>query len=571
MFSLFQVVGISLVLSWIVAVLFTPYIGFKLLKEHAARRARRGRGLPARLLRALPPLRRLPAWSTARWVIGITLAAVRRHRSLLFKLVPQQFFPASDRPGADGRPVDAAGRPRSRRAQREVRDARGAAAQGDPDVVAVTSYVGNGSPRFYLPLDVQTPNLNLGELMVMTKGGEARERVLGKIAAALRRTSLPNVRGRVNRLENGPPVGYPVQFRVFGRTTTKVREIADQVAGHHAHRPARAPRQPGLGRADQARAVDVDQDKARALGISSRQIKAALEGSLSGTPITQYREGDQDIDVVARLVAAGAHRPEQPEGREDLPARRQVRAGLAGGAPDAGQRGQPAVAPQPGADADGARRPRRGRGARRDAGAACPASRHSPSSCRSATASRWAAPTSRARKAQTSIFAVMPVTIIVVLLLLMVQLHDMKKMGLVLLTAPLGLIGVSAILAAFRIPFGFVAMLGVIALAGMIIRNSVILVVQIDQRRGGRRAAVDRHRRVGGAPAAADRADRAGRDPRDGAAHALGLLGPDGLGHHGRTGRRHAADARLPAGAVRRLVRAEAAAPPSTPNRRRRA
>ena len=141
-----------------------------------------------------------------------------------------------------------------------------------------------------------------------------------------------------------------------------------------------------------------------------------------------------------------------------------------------------------------------------------------------------------------------------VLLLLMVQLQDMKKMALVLLTAPLGLIGVALMLAAFRIPFGFVAMLGVIALAGMIIRNSVILVVQIDQDVQARRAAVDGDRRVGGAPLAADRAHRAGGHPRDGAAHALGLLGPDGLGDHGRAVRRHAAHPALPARALCQLV-----------------
>ena len=168
------------------------------------------------------------------------------------------------------------------------------------------------------------------------------------------------------------------------------------------------------------------------------------------------------------------------------------------------------------------------------------ASRSSTSSrrrCRSATASTSAARCESSSKAQASILAVMPLTIVAVLLLLMLQLQDMKKMALVLLTAPLGLIGVSLILAAFRIPFGFVAMLGVIALAGMIIRNSVILVVQIDQDLQARRAAVGRDRRVDRAPLAPDRADRAGRDPRDDPAHALGVLGPDGVGDHGRPAR----------------------------------
>ena len=212
-YSLFQVVGISLILSWIVAVLFTPYIGFKLLREHhGAAARRRGRGLPARLLRAVPPPGRRCASCTASWVIGVTVAAFVGSLAL-FGARAEAVLPGLRPARADGRPVAAAGRHvRGQPARGGRRSKRGS--KSDPDVVAVTSYVGNGSPRFYLPLDVQTPNLNLGEMMVMTKGGEARERVLAKIQQ-LFENDFPLVRGRVNRLENGPPVGYPVQFRVY--------------------------------------------------------------------------------------------------------------------------------------------------------------------------------------------------------------------------------------------------------------------------------------------------------------------------------------------------------------------
>ncbi|CAN7729347.1 efflux RND transporter permease subunit [Variovorax sp. LjRoot290] len=473
--SLFQVVGISLVLSWIVAVLFTPYIGFKLLKEHphAAHdeEAVYQRGFYVRFRRFVDA-----CLVHRRWVIGITFALFAGSL-LLFKLVPQQFFPASDRPElmVDLWMPQASTFEASAGEVREVE----AMLRKDPDVVAVTSYVGTGSPRFYLPLDVQTPNLNLGELMVMTKGGEARERV----RASLQRIfdhELPNVRGRVNRLENGPPVGYPVQFRVFGGDDQRVREIAGQVADLMRTNPHVRHVNQDWGERTKRVQVDVDQDKARALGISSWQIKAALEGSLTGTPITQFREGDQDIDVVSRLVAAertdlnnlkdakiylreGKFVPVSQVARLTMTSEESqlwrrnrvptltVRADLSGAeAPDVTR------ALLPGIEALAKQLPL---GYGIEVGGAYESS----------------------AKAEKSILAVMPVTIIVVLLLLMVQLHDMKKMGLVLLTAPLGLIGVSAILAAFRIPFGFVAMLGVIALAGMIIRNSVILVVQIDQ------------------------------------------------------------------------------------------
>ena len=473
-FSLFQVVGISLVLSWIVAVVFTPYIGFKLLKEHAHAAhdedAVYQRGLFARFREVVDG-----CLAQRKLVIGVTVAAFIGAIAL-FRLVPQQFFPASDRPElmVDLWLPQAATFEAS---EREV-IALESKLRDDPDVAAVTSFIGNGAPRFYLPLDVQTPNLNLGEMMVMTKGGEARERVLDRIQQ-LFETDFPLVRGRVNRLENGPPVGYPVQFRVYGNDNAQVQAVADRVAGvMRAHPNVRRINQDWGERLKRVQ-VDVDQDKARALGITSRQIKEALQGSLSGTPVTTYREGDDDIDVMARLIEPersdlnnlkdakiylghGKFVPVSQVARLSLDSedsvlwRRNrvptltVRADVEGAeAPDVTATLKPQL------DAIAATLPL---GYGIDVGGA----RESSS------------------KAQASILAVMPLTIVVVLLLLMLQLQDIKKMALVLLTAPLGLIGASVIMATFRIPFGFVAMLGVIALAGMIIRNSVILVVQID-------------------------------------------------------------------------------------------
>lgn len=474
-FSLFQVVGLSLVLSWIVAVVFTPYIGFRLLKEdaregHVDEDAVYRRGFYAwfrRFVEACLVRRRL--------VLGITAAAFVASLAL-FKLVPQQFFPASDRPElmVDLWLPQAATFEAS---HREV-EALEAQLRADPDVVAVTSYVGSGSPRFYLPLDVQTPNLNLGELMVMTKGGEARERVLAKVQS-LFENDFPSVRGRVNRLENGPPVGYPVQYRVYGRDNAQVQAYADQLTQLlRAHPNLLRVNQDWGERLKQLR-VDVDQDKARQLGITSREIQQALQGSLSGTTVTQYREGDDGLDVVARQVAAersdlnnlkdakiylkgGKFVPVSQVARLSLDSedsvlwRRNrvptltVRADVAGAeAPDVTRALQPKI------DALAKTLPL---GYGIDVGGAAESS----------------------TQAQASILAVMPLTLVAVLVLLMLQLQDVKKTALVLLTAPLGLIGVAGIMAAFRIPFGFVAMLGAIALAGMIIRNSVILVVQVD-------------------------------------------------------------------------------------------
>ncbi|MGZ8287671.1 MAG: efflux RND transporter permease subunit [Telluria sp.] len=474
-YSLFQVVGIALILSWVVAVLFTPWIGFKLLKEephaHHDEDAVYQRGFYVKFRNIVDFCLRRRGW-----VIGITLAAFVGSL-VLFKTVPQQFFPSSDRPElmVDLWMPEASTFEASEREVRELERQL----KGDPDIEAVTSFVGEGAPRFYLPLDAQTPNLNLGEMMVMTKGGEARERVVVKLRKLLDER-FANVRGRVNRLENGPPVGYPVQFRVYGNDPAKVREIAARVNGIVRANPhVRGVSQDWGERVKRVR-VDVDQDKARALGVSSVQIKAALEASLSGTPITHFREDDQAIAVTARLVASertdlnnlkdakiylreGKFVPVSQVARLTLDSEESVlwrrnriptltvRADISGAqAPDVTNavwaRLEPLNKTLP-------------LGYGIEIGGALESS----------------------AKAQASVFAVMPVTVVVVLLLLMIQLQDMKKMGLVLLTAPLGLIGVAIVMAAFQIPFGFVAMLGVIALAGMIIRNSVILVVQIDE------------------------------------------------------------------------------------------
>jgi len=473
-FSLFQVVGISLVLSWIVAVVFTPYLGFKLLKEAAHAQhdedAVYRHGFYARF-------RAFVAGCLVhrRLVIGITVAAFVGSVAL-FRVVPQQFFPASDRPElmVDLWMPQAATFEASERQVMALEERLA----GDPDVVAVTSYIGSGSPRFYLPLDVQTPNLNLGELMVMTQGGEARERVLAKITQ-LFETDFPLVRGRVNRLENGPPVGYPVQFRVFGHDNTQVQAIADRVgATLRAHPDIRRVNQDWGERLKRLK-VEVDQDKARALGITSREIQAALQGSLSGTTVTQYREGDDGLDVVTRLVEAE---------RSDLNNLKDAKIHLKGG-----QFVPVSQVARLSLDSEDSVLWRRNRvptlTVRADVeGAEAPDVTRALQPSIDAIAKtlplgygiELGGAQESSAKAQASILAVMPIAIVAILLLLMVQLQDMKKMALVLATAPLGLIGVSAVLATFRIPFGFVAMLGVIALAGMIIRNSVILVVQID-------------------------------------------------------------------------------------------
>jgi multidrug efflux pump len=473
-FSIFQVVGVSLMLSWIVAVIFTPYLAYKLLPEHkhaaGDEDAVYQRPLYAKFRRlvnaCLERRREVVAGTVALFLLSVAL----------FRFVPQQFFPESNRPELM---VDL-WLPQASSyaaAEREVRAMEEELA-GDPDIVSVTSYIGVGSPRFYLPLDVQTPNLNFGQLMVMTQDEEARERVIGRIGA-LFEEGFPAVRGRVSRLENGPPVGYPVQFRVSGPDDRKVAGYAGQVEqilrGHPAIRRVNS----DLGEELTVVRAVVDQDKARVLGFSAQQIAQTMQVSLSGYPTTQYREGDESIDVVARL---------EREERTDLGNLKDAKLYQSDGKGVAlSQLAQlrleaedsilwrrnrvPTVVVR--ADVEGAQ----GNDVTQ---ALMPKIEELRGTLPLGYAIEIAGSSEASANSSASIMAVMPAAVAIILVLLMVQLQDMKKMALALATGPLGLIGVTAILGIFRVPFGFVAMLGVIALFGMILRNSVILIVQID-------------------------------------------------------------------------------------------
>ena len=351
---------------------------------------------------------------------------------------------------------------------------------GDADIEQQSVYVGGGAPRFYLPLDIQLPNPAFAQFVVMTKSNDARERVFVRVQAALEK-DFPMVRGRVNRLENGPPVGYPIQFRVSGPHPETVKALATEAAAvmrgnanvFNVH----------LDWNERAKVIklNVDQDKARALNINSAQLSAVLNSILTGYSVTFFREGDKLIEVLARAEATE---------RMNIDAIGDYNIPLAGGRtvplsqlvtisyeledgvvwrrnrlPTVTVRGDiqgNAQAPVVTAQIDPLLNPLRARlpaGYYIDIGGAVEES----------------------AKGQASVAAVMPLMIFVTITLLMIQLQSISRTFLVLLTAPLGLIGATFFLLLFNIPFGFVAMLGVIALSGMIMRNSVILVDQIEQ------------------------------------------------------------------------------------------
>jgi multidrug efflux pump len=474
-FSMFQVVGISLCLSWIVAVIFTPYLAYKILPEQAA-----DHGVDEDAVYEKPlyvRFRRLVDWCVEhrRVVVGAT-AGLFVLSIALFRFVPQQFFPASDRPELM---VDL-WLPQAATYEATEREVRGLESRlaDDADIISVTSYVGVGSPRFYLPLDQQTPNLNFGQLVLMTKGGEARERVLARVQA-LFDSDFPMVRGRVSRLENGPPVGYPLQFRVSGPDDRKVTSISEQLAtlmrGHPNVRRVNSE----AGEQLKVVRAQVDQDKARVLGFTSQEIARTMQIGLSGLTTTTLREGDESIDIVARL---------ERDERTDLANLKDAKlyqsdgrsvalsqlADLALEAEDSilwRRNRVPTITVR--ADVEGAQP--------NDVTAALwPQVEQLSKSLPLGYSIAIAGSSEASELSSRSIQAVVPVALLVVLLLLMVQLQDMKKAAIALATGPLGIIGITAILGIFQVPFGFVAMLGAIALFGMILRNSIILIAQID-------------------------------------------------------------------------------------------
>ena len=300
-FSLFSVVGLALVISWFVAVLFTPLMGYALLREHPAAGSEGHADVYQKpfYLR----FRRMVEWSLdhRKTVIAATLLAFLLS-IVSFKLfVQQQFFPASSRVELlvdFWLPQSAS----YEATEREVKRMEAALA-GDKGVVSVTSYVGGGSPRFYLPLDQQQQHLNYAQMMVMTQDEHVRETVKQKIATLLD-NDFPMARGRVIRLENGPPVGYPVQFRVSGADPAVLRTIAGQVETLMREHPGTRAVNHDWGEQVKALRVQIDQDKARALGLSSQTLSRQLQTLISGAVVTEFRDNDRTLEVVARLNGA---------------------------------------------------------------------------------------------------------------------------------------------------------------------------------------------------------------------------------------------------------------------------
>ncbi len=477
--GIFWIVGLPLIASWIVAVLFTPYLGFKLLPNLAKLGAHENPDAiyDTRVYRAL---RRVIGWCLRWRKTVVAFTALLFVGSIAgFALVQQQFFPTSTRSelffemrlpeGTAIGVTDAS----AKRAERLL--------AGDPDIVTYTTYVGQGSPRFWLGLNPVLPNPNFAQIVIVTKDLAARERVKARLERAIADGALPEARARVDRFLFGPPVGFPVQFRVVGPDPMKVRAIAEEVRQVMAANAKIV--DPHLDWSEQVKSIrlEVDQDRARALGLTPQDVAQTLQTLLLGYTVTQYREGIEHIDVVARAVAS-----ERLE-LNRLPAltitsRNGVAVPLSQVAqlhyeyeePILWRRNRDMVLTVRGDIVDRVQAP--------DVSKAVEPKLQSikdalPYGYRIETGGSI----EESVKANSALLAVFPVMAIAMLAILMIQLQSFSRLALVFATAPLGLIGATGALIVSNRPFGFVALLGLIALAGMIMRNTVILVDQIDR------------------------------------------------------------------------------------------
>ncbi|MEZ5842357.1 MAG: efflux RND transporter permease subunit [Hyphomicrobiaceae bacterium] len=468
-FSLFAVVGIALTASWVVAVLLTPLTGVYILPDTMKPHTRHhGPGWFARLLdRAL----------RLRWLVLAGTAALFALSLVGMRFVQQQFFPASDRAEIlinVTLPQNA-----SITATDDTVRRIEAILKAEKDIDYWTFYVGQGAVRFYLPLDAQLPNAFFAQAVVVTKGFKQRAGVKSRLDQALA-TGFENAMIRISPLELGPPVGWPLKFRVSGEDPVRVREAALAFAGRIGRDPDVLNVNFDWSEMAKVVKVAIDQDRARAVGLTSEQVASNINAVLSGSTITQVRDDTYLIDVVARAVASE---------RANLDTLRALQlATPSGGSVPLAQIATLSYQLEPPLIWRRKRLP------------TITVQAEVPAGVQAITVVNRLRPTvvSFARtlppgygvaiggtledsaRAQASIFAVFPLMVGIMLFILMVQLMSFQRLAIVLLTAPLALIGVAAALLLFNVPMGFVAILGIISLTGMVIRNSVILVDQID-------------------------------------------------------------------------------------------
>ncbi|MCS0633749.1 efflux RND transporter permease subunit [Telluria mixta] len=474
-FSMFSVNAIALLVSWVVAVTFTPYIGFILLRVKPHGDGHHDVFDSPMYQRFRRLVDRCVEWRKTTIVLSL---AVFFLGVFGFKFIEKQFFPDSSRPELMVEMWAPEGT--SFAVNEALAKKFEAFARAQPETDSVTSYIGTGSPRFYLPLDQIFPASNVAQFVVLPKNVHQRDALKRKIEDRFR-SDFPEVRGRVKLLPNGPPVPYPVQFQVMGPDIGVVRKVADQVKEIMIANPNTVGVNDNWNESVKVLRLELDQDKMRALGVTSQTVRRTIATLLSGTTVGQFRESNRLIDIVVRQpldersnmsVLANTNVPTptgravplsqlariefvwepgvvQRYGREwAIMVQSDVVEGVQG----------PTVSDQVNAKLEALR-------------AKLPAGYRIKLEGAAANSST----------AEDSISANVPLVLFIVFTLLMLQLHSFSRAVMVFLTGPLGIAGAAMALLLFHSPFGFVANLGVIALFGMVVRNSVILVDQIEK------------------------------------------------------------------------------------------
>jgi multidrug efflux pump len=476
-FSLFAVVAMALLFSWIVAVMFAPLIGVKVLRPPDPKKQHSGHGgEPGRLMRAFRGSLRLAM--RARYLVIILTVALFGLSVFGLRFVQQQFFPASDR--AELLVNLTLPQTSSIKATEDVVDRFEKVLAADPEIASWSFYIGQGAIRFYLPLDVQLANDYFAQAVVVTRGYDVRDAVRARLEKVLTE-DFSDLSTRVSPLEMGPPVGWPIQYRVSGPDVGQVRETAYKLADTIGSNPYTLLINYDWNEPAKVVRVDVDQDKARQLGITSKSLSEALNATVSGATFTQVRDGIYLIDVVAQATNAERSSIETlrnlqvaiPDGRA-VPLREVATLRYDLEQPLIWRRERlPTITVQ--ADLVPPLQ------APTIVNQLAPAVEQVRHSLPPGYSIEVGGTVENSAKGMTSITAVFPIMIFVMLTILMIQLQGFQKLFLVISVAPLGLIGVVAALVPTGTPLGFVAILGVVALIGMIVRNSVIMIAQIDE------------------------------------------------------------------------------------------
>ena len=477
-FAIFAVTSAALVISWVVSVYFVPYLGARFLrvKPHAEGQSHDLFDTPF-----YNRFRQLVGWCVDhRWItIGLTIGVFVLGLAGMCK-VQQQFFPDSSRMEImvnlwlpEGATIQESERVAERFQKRMQQEA---------GVETVTTWVGSGTPRFYLPLDQIFPQSNVSQSIVLPKDMAAREELRKRLPTLLA-DEFPEVRGRAQLLPSGPPVPYPVQFRVVGADPQVLRGWADQAKEILRASPNMLGVNDNWNESVKVLRLQIDQDKARALGVTSQSIAQATRMLLTGTPVGQFREGDKLIDIVMRqptserdaITDLGSAYVPTSSGKA-VPLTQIARIDHVWEPGVMWREGRKYAITVQGDIPDGVQGPT-------VTNELWPALAKLQERMPPGYAIEIAGAVAESSKGQGSIAAGVPVMLFVTFTLLMLQLQSFARALLVFLTGPMGIAGVAAALILLNRPFGFVALLGVIALMGMIMRNSVILIDQIEQDR----------------------------------------------------------------------------------------